>query len=201
MPTFEVIKKELFSLFLPNRTPIFNICIPHLQPVFQLRMGLSHIRYQRYCHGFADRASGKCPYRNVGKLVIVEDNYDIYYVPTSLFSEILYFPRWDHLFIMNHTNHVDFLLYGHSLLNDSDNRSIILATLEFIPKPNGFHRTLVSSLPLPHEHCLLNCYPFNILVFCSVCKMNYIKVYFLSLLCLDANVSTYQVVMLGWRLT
>ena len=139
LPSFEDLKKHLFSLYRPVAKPIFDIHNPHLRYIFQLRVGLSHLRQHKKCHKFADTLSDKCFCKNG-----VEDT------PHFLITCPFYSTHREVMFtsvetlLQNHdlsfTNSVEVLLYGHPLLNASENRLILLATLEFISKTKQFEK-------------------------------------------------------------
>ena len=139
LPSFEDLKKHLFSLYRPVAKPIFDIHNPHLRHIFQLRVGLSHLRQHKKCHKFADTLSDKCPCKNG-----VEDT------PHFLITCPFYSTHRKVMFTsvetllqkhdLSFTNSVEVLLYGHPLLNASENGLILLATLEFITKTEQFEK-------------------------------------------------------------
>ena len=58
-PTFLSLKSHLISLFRPQAKPVFGVHDPvSLRNLFQLRAGLSTLRYHKKCHNFADTPSG-----------------------------------------------------------------------------------------------------------------------------------------------
>ena len=63
-PSFEDLKRHLISLYRPDAKPIFDIHNPHLRFIFQLRVGLSHLRHHKKRHKFADTPSDKCLCKN-----------------------------------------------------------------------------------------------------------------------------------------
>ena len=137
IPTFEALKKHLISLYRPAIRPTFNIHNPQLRYIFQLRVGLSHLRNHKKRHNFADTPSDKCLCKKG-----VEDTYHF------LIKCPFYTSHRDVLFayletiLRNHDiaveNFVELLLYGHSSLNESENKNILLATLDFITKTKRF---------------------------------------------------------------
>ena len=137
-PTFLELKKHLLSLFRPKSNSIFGIHDPiSLRHIFQLRVGLSKLRYHKKRHNFLDTPSDICICNNG-----VEDS-DHYFIHCPFYdthranlrakvSSIL--SRND--LILNISSNL--LLYGHDSLPLQDNRYILLATLEFIVKSNRF---------------------------------------------------------------
>ena len=140
LPTFEKLKKHLISLYRPEIKQTFNIHNPHLRYIFQLRVGLSHLRYHKKRHHFIDTPSDKC---SCGKGV---ENTHHFLVTCPFFST-----HRDKLFtsvettlhrkdicLMTVNDFVELLLYGHPSLDDSENGSILIATLEFITNSKRF---------------------------------------------------------------
>ena len=137
LPTFEALKKHLISLYRPAIRPTFNIHNPQLRYIFQLRVGLSHLRHHKKRHKFADTPSDKCLCKKG-----VEDTHHF------LIKCPFYTSHRDVLFAYVETilqkhditvgNFVELLLYGHSSLNESENKKILIATLDFISKTKRF---------------------------------------------------------------
>ena len=71
IPTFEVLKKHLISLYRPAMRSTFNIHNPQLRYIFQLKVGLSHLRSHKKRHRFADNPSDKCLYKMVLRILII----------------------------------------------------------------------------------------------------------------------------------
>ena len=139
LPTFEHLKKHLISLYRPNGRSIFGIHNPKLRYLFQLRVGLSHLRHHKKRHKFADTPSDKCLCKNG-----VEDTH--HFLITCTF-----YTRHRNLLLacvetvlqkydLDVTNFVEVLLYGHPSLDVSENRTILLATLEFIDNTKRFEK-------------------------------------------------------------
>ena len=106
--------------------------------IFQLRVGLSALKFHKKRHNFADTPNDLCDCMSVK-----EDTYHF------LFSCPLYAsPRADlnnsvaEILITNNLQHllenVDLYLYGHVSLREADNKSIILSTIKFIKESNRF---------------------------------------------------------------
>ena len=139
LPTFETLKNHLISLYRPTTRPIFNINSPQLRYIFQLRVGLSHLRHHKKRHKFADTPSDTCLCKKG-----VEDTH--HFLITCPF----YTSHRDTLFaciepiLQNRsitvTNLVDILLYGHPSLNDSENKDILNSTLVYITNTKRFDK-------------------------------------------------------------
>ena len=139
LPSFEDLKKHLISLYRPHAQPIFDIHNPHLRYIFQLRVGLSHLRYHKKRHNFADTPSDKCLCKNG-----VEDTHHfLIECPFYTTHRKALFACVETL-LQNHnlrvTKSVELLLYGHPLLDVSENRVLLLGTLEFIIKTKRFDK-------------------------------------------------------------
>ena len=102
-------------------------------------MGLSHLRYHKKRHRFADTPFDKCPCKTG-----VEDTHHFLIAcpfykrhRKVLFEHVESLQQKHDLGV---TNFVEVLLYGHPLLNVSENGTILLATLEFIDKTKRFEK-------------------------------------------------------------
>ena len=61
LPSLEVLKGHLVSLIRPEKKSVFNIHDPlHLRYIFQLRLGLSPLRYHKKRHNFSGTPSEIC---------------------------------------------------------------------------------------------------------------------------------------------
>ena len=59
--SIDILKKHILSLIRPEEKSIFGIHDPSgLRNLFQLRVGLSPLRYHKKCHNFIDTPSDKC---------------------------------------------------------------------------------------------------------------------------------------------
>ena len=119
----------------------FDIHNPsHLRYLFQLRLGLSHLRYHKKAHGFIDTPSDICLCNNG-----VEDT--LHYLfhcslytnhRTSLISNVEEILSNNNLNLIININAVETFLYGHPSLGFLDNHNIVQATLEYIKSTNRF---------------------------------------------------------------
>ena len=61
MPYMDIFKRHILSLVRPEKRSIFGIHDPSgLRILFQLRVGLSTLRYHKKRHNFIDTPSDKC---------------------------------------------------------------------------------------------------------------------------------------------
>ena len=137
LPTFEDLKKHLISLYRPDVRSTFNIHKPQLRHLFQLRVGLSHLRHHKKRHKFVDTPSDMCPCKNG-----VEDTqHFLITCPTYSTQRDVLFACVETILQkqgLSVTNSVELFLYGHPSLNKSDNGHVLFATLEFITKTKRF---------------------------------------------------------------
>ena len=139
-PSYEVLKGHLTSLIRPSMRSSFDIHNPsHLRYLFQLRLGLSHLRYHKKAHGFIDTSSDVCLCSNG-----VEDTLHFFFHCSlytshraSLISNVEEILNRNNINLIN-INGVNTLLYGHPSLSFSDNQKIVHATLEYIKNTNRF---------------------------------------------------------------
>ena len=138
-PTFEVLKKRILSCIRPNPKTTFGIHNPLGIPyIFQLRVGLSHLRSHKKRHNFIDTPSDMCLCKQ-GK---EDTSHFLEHCPfyatqrevlSKCVSDIL-----NNNQITSVNDYVNLYLYGHSLLSITDNRAILTATISFIEKTNRF---------------------------------------------------------------
>ena len=138
LPSYDVLKSHITSLIRPIMKPVFNIHNPsHLRYLFQLRVGLSQLRFHKKCHNFADTPSQICLCNNG-----VEDTSHFLFhcsifadQRSTLTSSVDNILRKNNLDIIKS---VDLYLYGHPSLSITDNHDIILSTLAYIKCTNRF---------------------------------------------------------------
>ena len=140
LPSYDVLKGHITSLIRPSMRSTFDIYDPsHLRYLFQLRVGLSPLRYHKKAYGFDDTPSDIC-LCNDG----VEDTLHYLFQcslytnhRTSLISNVEEILSDNDISLIN-TNVVDTFLYGLPSLGFSDNQKIVCATLEYIKCTNRF---------------------------------------------------------------
>ena len=139
LPTFGSLKSHVISLIRPKRRSTFGIHDPiHLRHLFQLRVGFSPLRHHKNRHNFADTPTDTClcmagPEDTRHFLLICP-----FYVRhrQSLTSCVYRILEKNNLEVTNDT--IDVYLYGHSSLDDRDNRKILEATIEYVKCTNRF---------------------------------------------------------------
>ena len=138
-PSFERLKSHIISLIRPKIRSTFNIHNPsHLRYLFQLRVGLSHLKHHKKDHNFADTPSAKClcgigTEDTLHYLLFCQFYTNHRTALTTCVEEIL---CRNNINIPN--NSAVLYLYGHPSLSLSDNQKIIAATLEYIKNTNRF---------------------------------------------------------------
>ena len=140
--------------------PIFNILDPlHLRYLFQLRVGLSQLRYHKKSHNFADTPFAICLCNNG-----IEDTaHFLLYCSFFDNERIALTSTVDNILRKNNLDlikSVGIYLYGHPSLSIMDNKNIILSTLAYIKCTNRFASqiTIFSSslIPFPSPYCIFN---------------------------------------------
>ena len=139
IPSVDILRKHILSLIRPKEKHIFAIHDPlGLRYLFQLRLGLSSLRYHKMCHNFMDTPSANCPCDNG----IEDTDHYLFWCPffatqrailaTSVI-EVLQRYNLNHLGNQSHL-----YLYGHQTINFPDNRKIILSTIKYIKETKRF---------------------------------------------------------------
>ena len=139
MPSILKFKSHITSLIRPNRKSTFGIYDPiGIRFLFMIRLNLSPLRSHKFHHNFIDTPSEICACSQG-----IED--------TSHF--LLICPLYTNQRLSLHANANDlllkynlpisqrnyrFFLYGHHLMNDDDNKSMLGATIKFIKETKRF---------------------------------------------------------------
>ena len=137
LPSFEGLKSHITSLIRPVIKSTFGVHDPSLlRYLFQLRLGLSQLRYHKKRHHFADTPSDKCLCKNG-----IEDTKHFFLVcPFYTTHREILTSSVDDILRKNNLNHVnnssDLYLYGHPSLTLPDNKKIIVETLKYIKNTN-----------------------------------------------------------------
>ena len=139
MPTLEEFRSHLHALYRPLPKETYRIHDPEgLRYLFQLRVGLSPLRYHKKRHHFVDTPSDEC-LCNTG---IETVDHFLFKCPFYA-SKRLVLAQTVVPILINHNlaflqNNVHLYLYGHKKLKD-DNKDILLATITFIKSSNRFN--------------------------------------------------------------
>ena len=142
LPSFGSLKTYLLSLFRPNGKSTYGIYDPvYLRYILQLRVGLSQLRCHKKRHHFTDTPSDQCLCEQGTEdcsLFFLECPF--YIMPREKLVEIV-----NRVLDRNNlipSNLVSLFLYGHSRLNDEDNKLILSATIDFIKSTNRFSTSM-----------------------------------------------------------
>ena len=138
MPTLEEFRSHLHSLYRPFPKDTYRIHDPHgLKYLFQLRVGLSPLRYHKKHHNFLDTPDDTC-LCNTGSETVEHFLFKCpFYAAKRLVLAQTIVP-----ILINHNlaflqNDVTLYLYGHRKLKE-DNKAVLLATINFIKSSNRF---------------------------------------------------------------
>ena len=139
IPSINILKDHILSLIRPKKKKIFGIHNPlGLRYLFQLRVGLSLLRYHKKCHNFIDTPSGIC----LCDHGIEDTNHFLFLCPffalhrATLASSVIQILQ---KYNLNHlANQPQLYLYGHPTINFADNRKIILSTIKYITETRRF---------------------------------------------------------------
>ena len=137
--TLSVFKEELLKIIRPTKKDIFNIHDSGLKWIFQLRVGLSHLRAHKKRHKFIDTPSDLC------HCLKSSETTEHFLLECSLFDthrrdlinllENISFTRMENI---SPKNKVQLLLYGHESFNLHENRMLLNTTIHFIRKSGRF---------------------------------------------------------------
>ena len=133
LPSYEALKVHLISLFRPKIRSTFGIHDPsYLRFIFQFRVGLSDLKSHKKRYNFADTLFDMCScnqgVEDVRHFFLQCPLYNTHRaVLTTNVNEII---NRNNLVIPD--SYETLLLYGHSSLQSSENRRILLETLKYI---------------------------------------------------------------------
>ena len=137
--SISIFKKNIVSLIRPYPKLIFDIHDPiGVKFLYQLRVGLSPLKYHKKRHNFIDTPDDwcdcHCAPEDVTHFLLYCDSHTnprIYMRRTIL--TILTRYNLQHLL-----ENIDLYLYGHRLLSTVDNKAVISATIRFVKETNRF---------------------------------------------------------------
>ena len=138
-PTFDGLKDHILSLIRPNARPTYGVHNPsNLRHLFQLRVGLSHLRSHKKRHNFVDTPSDIC----LCKQGIEDTNHFFLLCPFYLTHRAILMDSVNEILQKYNLDltgiYVEILLYGHPSISPSDNRIILISTLDYISRTNRF---------------------------------------------------------------
>ena len=134
-------KSSILRIIRPQKKKIFNIHDTNrLKWIFQLRVGLSPLKSHKRRHNFNDTPNDICSCltasESTSNFLL---NCPLYAnARVTLMNRIQTLLRSKGLITSNDNELTKVLLYGHSLLSDSDNHSILNATLDYISESSRF---------------------------------------------------------------
>ena len=134
-PSYTELKKFVISLFRPIPNPRYGIFDPYLRYIFQLRVGLSKLRYHKKRHNFGDTVTDICSC-NQGvedvKHFLLECSHYADFRTTLLDNVNQILNRYE----INFDDFSHLLLYGHNDIVPEDNKVILTATIDYLKKTN-----------------------------------------------------------------
>ena len=138
-PSYLIFKNHLLSFFRPKSKPIYGIHDPlGLKYLFQLRLGLSPLRYHKNRHNFADTPSASC----VCNDGIENVNHFLFHCSLFLDERVAFLNNIKNVMSVDDLDLIQNLavvcLYGHVSRSDSDNKKILLSTIKFIKDSKRF---------------------------------------------------------------
>ena len=133
----------MLACFRPVGKPVFGIHDPvGLRYLFQLRLGLSHLRSHKKRHNFTDIQSDRC-----ACMQGVEDSYHFLLKCSSYDTQrATLINDVTAILLINNLNYpvnfplneLNLLLYGHPSISRTDNRRILMSTIKFIKDSGRF---------------------------------------------------------------
>ena len=155
-----VFKKDVINLIRPKKRSLFGISdSTGIKFIFQLRLGLSPLKFHKKKHNFLDTPNDLCDCRSACEdtphFLFTCNAHNV--VRLSLRTAVM------DILLPNNIQHLisntELYLYGHSSLTVIENKNILLSTIKFIKESNrfsghgrnssGHQRLNFPSLPLP----------------------------------------------------
>ena len=134
-----IFKQKINTFIRPIPKSIFGIHNPKgLKCLFQLRVGLSPLRYDKKRHNFADTSSEIC---ECGAGPEIASHYlffcsNFHAQRAQLMNQVI--PLLRNYNLMQHIHSPCLFLYGDKSISDSDNKTIISSTIEYILESEKF---------------------------------------------------------------
>ena len=137
IPSIGTIKKHILSLIRPEKKSIFEIH-DRLRFLFQLRIGLSPLRYLKKRHNFFDTPSGIC----LCTTGTEDTNHFLFLCPLYTNHRVTLTTRVNVIIQKYNLNHLSnqshLYLYGHRTIDFADNRIILLSIIKYIKETQSF---------------------------------------------------------------
>ena len=139
MPTFEEFRSHLHALYQSNLRETYGIHDPTgLKYLFQLRVGLSPLRYHKKRHNFLATPCDTC-LCNTGTETVEHFLFKCpFYTSKRLILAQSVIPLLIHCNLAFLQNDINLYLYGHRKLKE-DNKTVLLETIKFIKATNRFN--------------------------------------------------------------
>ena len=134
-----VFKNNLTNLIRPKPRPTFGISDSMgIKFIFQLRLGLSPLKFHKKKHNFLDTPDDLCDCRSasedIAHFLLTCDIHNAARLSLRIAVLDILLPKKLQCLISN----VDLYLYGHSSLSLIENRNILKSTIKFIKESNRF---------------------------------------------------------------
>ena len=133
------LKSTFYLLFAQRKKRIFGIQDPSgLRNLFQLRVGLSPLRYHKKCHNIIDTPSDKCSCDRRPEDI----NHFLFSCPLyaacrlTLTTDVIKILQKYNLHHLQNQSHL--YLYGNRNINFADNRIILLSTIKYTKESKRF---------------------------------------------------------------
>ena len=139
IPSIGILKNHILSLIRPVKKSTFGIYESSgLRYLFQLRIGLSPLRYHKKRHKFPDTLSDLCLCTHG----IEDTNHFLFSCPLYATHRVILMNSVNVIiqkYNLNHlSNQSSLFLYGHRSIDFADNRIIILSTIKYIKETQRF---------------------------------------------------------------
>ena len=137
--SISVFKKAVISFIRPKSRPIFGISDSMgIKFIFQLRLGLSPLKFHKRKHNFLDTPDDSYDCRSVcedtAHFLFTCDIHNVARLSLrTAVMDILLPNKLQHLI-----SNTDLYLYGHSSLSFIENKNIVLSTISFIKESSRF---------------------------------------------------------------
>ena len=139
MPTFGMLKIHVTSFFRPKVKSTFGVHDPvGTHYLFQLRVGLSPLRYHKKRHNFIDTPNDTC----LCNQSVENTSHFLFECPIYAIQRAILAASVIQILQKNNLNHlsnkVRLYLYGHFSMSDIDNRLILVSTIKYIKDTQRF---------------------------------------------------------------